>query len=263
MDEWDAQKMLDLYIYDYLVRKNMHTTADILAQEADIHPKSVVINPPEGFLSEWWSLFWDVYSSRVPNNPQAGQGSSSQPPVNDGSLPQNAHPGSTMPDVSYMLQNICPTTPRTGLPNLLQTANPTAMPRPDMGSFLPNSFPMMMPNTNMSQEQMMAELLAQRAREQEHLRLPPRNLDANSNVINVDQLASMLPMAGSSSRRQKKVNNRRQHPVTNDVNYGTGMRRTIPSELTPHAPRLIQDDIGHADAGSSASSNSACPDTSS
>lgn len=39
-----------------------------------------VINPPEGFLSEWWSLFWDVYSSRLTNNPQApGQAQANQP----------------------------------------------------------------------------------------------------------------------------------------------------------------------------------------
>lgn len=102
----------------------------------------------------------------------------------------------------------------SGLPNLLQTVNPT--PIPNMGSLLQNAFPaMVMPNmdftTNqfgqtpmsisdnpMRQEQIMAGLIAQRAREQEHLRLPPRSLDANSNVLNVDHLASMLPLASSS-----------------------------------------------------------------
>ncbi|XP_047981706.1 transcriptional corepressor LEUNIG_HOMOLOG-like [Salvia hispanica] len=260
MDDWDAQKMLDLYIYDYLQRKKLHMTADILADEADIQPKSVVITPPEGFLSEWWSLFWDVFISRVP---QGDQASTSETPLNDVSVLPNA-PGSPVPDVSYMMQNVSLTTPRSGLPNQTQAVNPPPM--PNMGSLLQNAFPSMMPNMDftsnqfgqtplsfpentMRQEQIMADLVAQRAREQEHLRLPPRSLDTNSHVLNVDHLASMLPLASSSSRRQKKVSNKRQIPVINDVNYGTGLRRSIPPELTPYAPKLVQDDIGHADAG--------------
>lgn len=138
--------------------------------------------------------------------------------MNDGSVLQDSQPMSPVPDVSYMLQNICPTTPRSGLPNLLQIVNnPTPMPRPDMGSLLQKNFPTMMPkieftppnrfgqspipisDNTMRQEQLLADFVAQRAREQEHLtRLPPRSLDANSNVLNVDHLASMLPLASGS-----------------------------------------------------------------
>ncbi|XP_057773518.1 uncharacterized protein LOC130992781 [Salvia miltiorrhiza] len=50
------------------------------------------------------------------------------------------------------------------------------------------------------------------------------------------------------SRRQKKVSSKRQCPVINDVNYSTGSMRSIHLELTPYPPKLIQDDIGHADA---------------
>lgn len=40
--------------------------------------------------------------------------------------------------------------------------------------------------------------------------------------------------------------------ILQDTNYGSGpsgLRRSVTSELTPHAPKPIQDDIGHADGG--------------
>lgn len=131
---------------------------------------------------------------------------------------QSPQPMSSGQDVDYMLQNICPTMPRSGLPNLMQTAdNPAPRLRLDRAELLQN-FPAMVPNmeftppnrfgqspitiseNTMRQEQMLADYVAQRAHEQEHLtRLPPRSLDANSNALNVEHLASMMP-SGSGSR---------------------------------------------------------------
>ncbi|XP_024158090.1 transcriptional corepressor LEUNIG_HOMOLOG isoform X1 [Rosa chinensis] len=66
VDFWDAEKMLDLYLHDYMVKKNMHSTAEIFRREADVYSESpVVIDTKEGFLNEWWTLFYDVYSSRA------------------------------------------------------------------------------------------------------------------------------------------------------------------------------------------------------
>ncbi|XWS15756.1 hypothetical protein CRYUN_Cryun34aG0029300 [Craigia yunnanensis] len=58
-DDWDAEKMLDLYFHDYLMKKNMHETATLFSKEA-------VIESPQGFLQEWWSLFYDIFASRQP-----------------------------------------------------------------------------------------------------------------------------------------------------------------------------------------------------
>ncbi|XVE51362.1 hypothetical protein DITRI_Ditri02bG0034100 [Diplodiscus trichospermus] len=65
-DDWDAEKMLDLYLHDYLVKKNMHETAAVFRKEAGIVNHSVVIDSPQGFLPEWWSLFYDIFASRQP-----------------------------------------------------------------------------------------------------------------------------------------------------------------------------------------------------
>ncbi|KAK9936395.1 hypothetical protein M0R45_013239 [Rubus argutus] len=59
LDCWDAEKMLDLYLHDYMVKKNMHSTAAIFRREAEF------IDTAQGFLNEWWTLFYDVYSSRT------------------------------------------------------------------------------------------------------------------------------------------------------------------------------------------------------
>nr|XP_011460664.1 PREDICTED: transcriptional corepressor LEUNIG-like [Fragaria vesca subsp. vesca] len=66
LDFWDAEKMLDLYVHDYMVKKNMHKTAAIFRKEADVYSESpVVIDTKEGFLNEWWTVFYDMYSLRT------------------------------------------------------------------------------------------------------------------------------------------------------------------------------------------------------
>jgi hypothetical protein len=33
-------------------------------QEANVSQDHVLINAPEGFLFEWWAVFWDIYNAR-------------------------------------------------------------------------------------------------------------------------------------------------------------------------------------------------------
>ncbi|KAK7333273.1 hypothetical protein VNO80_30038 [Phaseolus coccineus] len=50
------------YLYDYLVKRNMHHTAEIFRNEAELPPDAAAasscdaVDVPEGFLLEWWSL---------------------------------------------------------------------------------------------------------------------------------------------------------------------------------------------------------------
>ncbi|KAK4399131.1 Transcriptional corepressor LEUNIG [Sesamum angolense] len=253
MEEWDPQKMLDLYIYDYLIRKNLHLTAETFSREAGVHPKSVAIDPPEGFLQEWWSLFWDLYSGKLRKLDQEAQPSSSKATENAGYMPQNVHPVVPMPDVSYMLQNTCPAVLRPPFPYPLQNASPPTMPSPDMGYMLqdalsammvgteqsPNRYgPTLIPDINMKQEQSITNLMAATMREQDHLRPPARDLNSNSHVLTLDQLAYVLP-SPSSSHAQKAVNNKRQLSLIRDDNIGTGLRGSTIAEPT-HASKLIK-----------------------
>ncbi|XP_011020662.1 PREDICTED: transcriptional corepressor LEUNIG-like [Populus euphratica] len=62
---WEADKMLDVYIYDYLVKKKLHDTAKSFMTEGKVAPDPVAIDAPGGFLFEWWSVFWDIFIART------------------------------------------------------------------------------------------------------------------------------------------------------------------------------------------------------
>ncbi|KAM3756320.1 hypothetical protein ACB098_02G103100 [Castanea mollissima] len=62
---WEADKMLDVYIYDYLMKKKLHATAKSFMTEGKVAPDPVAIDAPGGFLFEWWSVFWDIFISRT------------------------------------------------------------------------------------------------------------------------------------------------------------------------------------------------------
>ncbi|OIW01395.1 hypothetical protein TanjilG_02551 [Lupinus angustifolius] len=56
---------LDVYIYDYLVKKKLHNTAKTFMTEGNVSPDPVAIDAPGGFLFEWWSVFWDIFIART------------------------------------------------------------------------------------------------------------------------------------------------------------------------------------------------------
>ncbi|CDP03384.1 unnamed protein product [Coffea canephora] len=63
---------LDVYIHDYLVKRKYGNSARTFQTEAKIPTKPAAIDTPGGFLSEWWSVFWDIFIARYrwsgPNN---------------------------------------------------------------------------------------------------------------------------------------------------------------------------------------------------
>ncbi|KAH9797030.1 transcriptional corepressor LEUNIG-like [Citrus sinensis] len=57
---FDAQRMLELYLHDYFVKHNMHETAETFRKEVNVEAShSVAIDVPDGFLHEWWCIFYD------------------------------------------------------------------------------------------------------------------------------------------------------------------------------------------------------------
>ncbi|XP_054800101.1 transcriptional corepressor LEUNIG-like isoform X2 [Prosopis cineraria] len=74
---WDPDKMLQLYILDYMKRRGMDKTAEIFQTESDVMNAPVVIQSREGFLHEWWSVFYDIYASRHLKHQEIGPEASS------------------------------------------------------------------------------------------------------------------------------------------------------------------------------------------
>ncbi|MQL71672.1 hypothetical protein Taro_003997 [Colocasia esculenta] len=62
---WEADKMLDVYIYDYLLKRNLHDSAKAFMAEGKVSADPVAIDAPGGFLFEWWSVFWDIFIART------------------------------------------------------------------------------------------------------------------------------------------------------------------------------------------------------
>ncbi|KAF0933420.1 hypothetical protein E2562_018524 [Oryza meyeriana var. granulata] len=62
---WEADKMLDVYIYDYLLKRNLQSTAKAFMAEGKVAADPVAIDAPGGFLFEWWSVFWDIFIART------------------------------------------------------------------------------------------------------------------------------------------------------------------------------------------------------
>ncbi|XP_058750833.1 transcriptional corepressor LEUNIG-like isoform X1 [Vicia villosa] len=59
----EVDKMLDAYIYDYLVKQQLYETARIFHDEAEVVP-DVVRYAPDDFLFEWWSVFWELFMAK-------------------------------------------------------------------------------------------------------------------------------------------------------------------------------------------------------
>ncbi|WOK98747.1 transcriptional corepressor [Canna indica] len=62
---WEADKMLDVYIHDYLLKRNLQATAKAFKEEGKVATHPVAIDAPGGFLFEWWSVFWDIFIART------------------------------------------------------------------------------------------------------------------------------------------------------------------------------------------------------
>ncbi|KAG6507592.1 hypothetical protein ZIOFF_032942 [Zingiber officinale] len=60
-----VETRLDVYIYDYLVKRNLQATAKAFQAEAKVSSDPVAIDAPGGFLFEWWSVFWDIFIART------------------------------------------------------------------------------------------------------------------------------------------------------------------------------------------------------
>lgn len=57
--------MLDVYIYDYLVKRKLTASAEAFMAEGKVAVDPVAIDAPGGFLFEWWSVFWDIFIART------------------------------------------------------------------------------------------------------------------------------------------------------------------------------------------------------
>ncbi|KAI0339694.1 hypothetical protein BDW22DRAFT_1399974 [Trametopsis cervina] len=123
---WDGDKMFNIYIYDYCVKRGYAKTAQELLQEAEIpHDSTPPINAKQGLLFEWWSVFWVLFTAKNNGNGsddallytqhQTQQSNQRQPPRTQPQAPQRymqpvngVRPGGPQPS---MPNGVVPTVP--------------------------------------------------------------------------------------------------------------------------------------------------------
>ncbi|OIT28008.1 transcriptional corepressor leunig [Nicotiana attenuata] len=66
MASLQARRSLELAILDYMTKRGFRQTREVFATEILTNPDPVAINSPEGFLQEWWNMFFEAFSSRFP-----------------------------------------------------------------------------------------------------------------------------------------------------------------------------------------------------
>ncbi|KAK7276320.1 hypothetical protein RIF29_17459 [Crotalaria pallida] len=57
--------LVSVYIYDYLVKRDLKATAQAFQAKGKVSSDPVAIDAPGGFLFEWWSVFWDIFIART------------------------------------------------------------------------------------------------------------------------------------------------------------------------------------------------------
>ncbi|GAB4854153.1 hypothetical protein Ancab_022739 [Ancistrocladus abbreviatus] len=62
-------KMLDVYVYDYLVKRDLKASAQVFQAEAGVYSDLVAIDAPSGFLLNWWLVFCDMLTCGTNNAP--------------------------------------------------------------------------------------------------------------------------------------------------------------------------------------------------
>ncbi|KAI0091449.1 hypothetical protein BDY19DRAFT_991155 [Irpex rosettiformis] len=66
---WDGDRMFNIYIYDYCLKRGYTSTARELIKEAEIPQDSAPpINAKQGLLFEWWSVFWVLFTAKSSGN---------------------------------------------------------------------------------------------------------------------------------------------------------------------------------------------------
>ncbi|KAG0322361.1 hypothetical protein BG000_002941, partial [Podila horticola] len=72
-------ELTNLYIHDYCVKRNFHASATAFASEAQVaQDQKVAFDTPEGFLYEWFIVFWELWNA---GQPQLGGGTANKDAV--------------------------------------------------------------------------------------------------------------------------------------------------------------------------------------
>ncbi|XP_047311833.1 transcriptional corepressor LEUNIG-like [Impatiens glandulifera] len=208
VDQQESEKMLDWFIYDYLLKRNMNTIAEMFATEAEVNAHSIASDSFGGFLTDWWIVFWDMYSTKFLRRPQAMNENSVQDKPTVANQFRNAH---TMQS-----------------PHMNQQRNGQVSSHMQLSS--------------MQIQNPVASQLDRRVHEEAYSRLPSANFNVNACLPNVDK------SAGPSYSQQFHNGNTQQQTSKDELesNIGNTVRMNSTLDIASNAdlPRGGHHDMG-------------------
>ncbi|KAM6557447.1 hypothetical protein CsatB_004466 [Cannabis sativa] len=69
----DPKKQFDIYIHDYLVKKNLPHVAEIFRKEAKMSDHSICVDTSKVFLLDWWRSFYEYFGPNLEGIRQPNQ----------------------------------------------------------------------------------------------------------------------------------------------------------------------------------------------
>ncbi|XP_038710429.1 transcriptional corepressor LEUNIG-like isoform X2 [Tripterygium wilfordii] len=197
---WDAEKMLDLYVHDYMVKKNMHKAAETFKEEADVGNHPVVIDSPEGFLNEWWSIFYDVYAHRQMEHQETKAQASAKTVQMTGTEQRSIHSIVSSEHKNKQRLGMLPLDA-----DLYRTLGQQA-----------------------------SSALAARIYEGEHCRHPTQNIDANLQLLDIHRFNVSKLMPTSSRHSNQQTSNENPHQSVRGAIFDFSFRRPISVDPNPY-----------------------------
>ncbi|KAH1217983.1 Transcriptional corepressor LEUNIG-like [Glycine max] len=204
IDRWDADKILRLYLHDYMIKRGMHNAAEIFKKEALVpdHPVYMnfldsVVDSPDGFLLEWWSIFYEVFNSRQGKDLETGPGSSSK----------------VVPMMTHNARNNAP--PRIPQISMSEQRTPQFQVNSSFNNMMAQPAVCVIPSTMYNKE--------------EHLGYLPENVEPSLHDVIKNNL-TFLSGISSNYPPQDVLSKQAQKQVFKDSRVGMSVERDIPRD---------------------------------
>ncbi|KAL1739564.1 hypothetical protein HDZ31DRAFT_77507, partial [Schizophyllum fasciatum] len=62
---WEGDHMFNVYVHDYCMKRGFNRTADALKEDAELGDIVPPIQTKQGFIFEWWSVFWVTFNAKT------------------------------------------------------------------------------------------------------------------------------------------------------------------------------------------------------
>ncbi|XP_019232481.1 PREDICTED: uncharacterized protein LOC109213178 isoform X2 [Nicotiana attenuata] len=139
---------LEVVILNYMVKRGFHQTCEVFAREINANPNPVAINSPEGYLQEWWNIFYEAFSSRFPEVALFAAGSFDKVAQTVENVVSNIGPVSSTYAPNHTGENISTVTTSSLMmpsPHLMASSGPDLM-DPYISDLLSSICPNLLPN---------------------------------------------------------------------------------------------------------------------